>query len=98
MKEDNPFDRKIELQKTMPAFNRNAAIELTETLDLCWAAAQSVFGKKAAPEHALTLLPMFIERADAKRQQALAQHAERMAAASEPPARVKRRKPGPKGV
>jgi hypothetical protein len=96
MKEENPFDRKILLQKGRPSFDQNAAIELTATLDLCWAAAQSVFGKKAAPEHALTLLPMFMQRADAKRQQALAQHAERMAAASAQPAPAKRRKPGPK--
>jgi len=96
MKQDNPFDRKIELQKSMPAFNRDAAVELTDTLDLCWVAAQSVFGKKALPEHALTLLPMFMQRADAKRQQALAQHAERMGAASSRSAAAKGRKPGPK--
>ena len=95
MKEDNPFDRKIELQKGRPEFDRQAAIELTDTLDLCWAAAQAVFEKKATPEHALALLPMFIGRADAKRQQALAQHEARMDAASSPPPRLKRRKQGP---
>lgn len=96
MKVNNPFDRKIELHKGMPSFNRDAAVELTDTLDLCWAAAQAVFEKKATPEHALALLPMFMERGDAKRQQALAQHKERMDAASAPSAPVKRRKPGPK--
>ena len=95
MKENNPFDRKIDLQKAMPSFNREAAVELTDTLDLCWAAAKAVFEKKATPEHALALLPMFIERADAKRQQALAQHNARMDAASSPPPRLKRRKQGP---
>lgn len=72
MKTENPFDRKIELQKNMPVWTRDAAIELTDTLDLCWAAAQAVFEAKAKPEHALELLPMFMERADVKRQQAIA--------------------------
>jgi hypothetical protein len=96
MKQDNPFDRKIELQKGRPEFDRQAAIELTDTLDLCWAAAQAVFEKKATPEHALALLPMFMERADAKRQQALSQHQQHMDAAPAPSARSKGRKPGPK--
>lgn len=95
MKQDNPFDLAIELQKSRPEFDRQAAVELTDTLDLCWAAAQAVFGKKATPEHALALLPMFMERGDAKRQQALAQHNARMDAASSPPPRLKRRKQGP---
>lgn len=69
MKTVNPFDTKIELQKRMPKSIKHAAIELTDTLDLCWAAAQAVFEEKATPEHAIALLPMFMERADAKRQQ-----------------------------
>lgn len=96
MKENNPFDRKIELQKGRPSFDRDAAIELTATLDLCWAAAQAVFDKKATPEHALALLPMFMERGDAKRQQALARHKENMDAAFAPTAAAKRRKQGTK--
>jgi hypothetical protein len=71
MKSKNPFDTKIEVQRNMPPFIRAAAIELTDTLDLCWAAAQAVFEVGAKPEHALALLPMFMERADAKRQQAI---------------------------
>ncbi len=71
MQTNNPFDRKIELQKGMPSFVRDAAIELTDTLDLCWAAVQAVFEDSATPEHALTLLPMFMTRADEKRQQLL---------------------------
>jgi hypothetical protein len=68
MQADNPFDRRLEAQKQMPESIRDAAIELTDTLDLCWAAAQAVFEAQATPEHALALLPMFMERADAKRQ------------------------------
>lgn len=71
MKVENPFDRKIQVQKLMPESIKDAAIELTDTLDLCWAAAQAVFEKRAKPEHALALLPMFMERSDAKRQQTL---------------------------
>ncbi len=96
MKAKNPFDSKIETSKAMPSSMRDAAIELTDTLDLCWAAAKAVFEGKARPEHALELLPMFMQQADARRQQALAQHAERMAAASARPVAAKRRKPGPK--
>ena len=95
MKENNPFDRKIELQKGMPDSIKDAAIELTETLDLCWATAASVFEDKAQPEHALTLLPMLIERADAKRQQELTRYRENMDAALKPREATKRRKAGP---
>lgn len=72
MKAKNPFDTKIEVQKGIPTSMRDAAIELTDTLDLCWAAAQAVFETKATPEHALELLGMFIDRADLKRRQELA--------------------------
>ena len=71
MKAKNPFDTKIEVQRNMPPFIKAAAIELTDTLDLCWAAAQAVFEVKATPEHALALLRMFMERADVRRQQAI---------------------------
>jgi hypothetical protein len=74
MKVKNPFDLKIEVQKGMPSDIRDAAIVLTDTLDLCWAAAQAVFEKQAKPEHAIALLPMFMGRADAKRQQAEADY------------------------
>ena len=69
MKATNPFDTAITVRKGMSATTRAAAIELTDTLDLCWAAAQAVFEKQAKPEHALALLPMFMERSDAKRRQ-----------------------------
>lgn len=68
MKEDNPFDRKLKLARLMPAEMRVAATDLTDTLDLCWAAAQSVFEGKARPKHALQLLPLFMQRSDAERQ------------------------------
>lgn len=91
MKKDNPFDLKLEVQKGMPETIRDAAIELTDTLDLCWAAAQAVFEDRATPEHALALLPMFMQRSDAKHQQLLADFAARMAGATASPAGL----PGP---
>jgi hypothetical protein len=69
MKVDNPFDRRLEAQTKMPTSLRDAAIHITDTLDVAWAAAQAVFEKDATPEHALTLLPLFLERADAERRQ-----------------------------
>lgn len=71
MKTDNPFDRRIQA-RLMPDHFRDAAIELTDTLDVCWAAAQAVFEGKAKPEHAIALLPMFMARADEKHRQLLA--------------------------
>jgi hypothetical protein len=72
MKKDNLFDIRIGAKK-MPEHFRDAAIELTDTLDLCWAAAQAVFETEAKPEHALALLPQFMARADEKNRQLLAQ-------------------------
>lgn len=34
---------------------RNAAVYVADTLDLCWLAAQTLFGNKAKPEHALAI-------------------------------------------
>lgn len=79
MKMKNPFDTKLEAQKRIPTSIRDSAIELTDTLDLCWAAARAVFEKDAVPEHALALLPMVIERADARRQQVIDDFRARMA-------------------
>jgi len=73
MKVENPFDRKLQASKTMPEHFRNASIELTDTLDVCWAAAQAVFESGANPEHAIALLPMFMARADEKEKELLAQ-------------------------
>jgi len=96
MKAENPFDTKITVQKGMASSMRDAAIELTDTLDLCWAAAQAVFERKAVPEHALALLPMFMARADAKRLEQLADFQKSVAAASGPAAKSKRPRRNPK--
>lgn len=90
METDNPFDRRLENIKRMPAGMRDASILLTDTLDLCWAAAQSVFEKHARPEHALALLPMFIAQAAVEHQRRLSEIAAQTQGASRPPAGGKR--------
>jgi len=85
MKTDNPFDKKLESSKRMPSHFRDAAIELTDTLDVCWAAAQTVFEGKATPEHALALLPQFMARADEKNRQLLARFGRDMDGEPVPP-------------
>ena len=71
MKIKNPFDTRIQAAN-MPDHFRAAAIELTDTLDVCWAAAQAVFEERAQPEHAIAVLPLFMTRADEKHQALLA--------------------------
>ena len=55
---DNPFDKKLEAQRGMPEAIRAAAISVTDTLDVCWAAARAVFEDKATPDHALAICQM----------------------------------------
>jgi hypothetical protein len=93
MKPDNPFDSKLDAAKRLPDHCRAAFVDITDTLDFCWAAAQSVFQDAARPEHALALLPQFLQRADAERQQARAQRGAGKACASTPPARTARSRP-----
>lgn len=95
MKTRNPFDTAISARKRMPNTIRDAAIELTDTLDLCWAAAQAVFEKQAKPEHAIALLPMFMERSDAKRRQEEAEALSYTPPSQTPAASRRRKHQGP---
>jgi hypothetical protein len=74
----NEFDHWLERpgvrQKT---FTVDAGIEARDTLQGCWLMAKSVFGDQARPEHAITLLPLLLDRADARRQSAQAAAAAR---------------------
>jgi hypothetical protein len=90
MDTENPFDRKLDANKRMPIGYREAFIDVTDTLDFCWAAARAVFGKAAVPEHALTLLPTFLDRAAAERQRQLAELQTRTPGEATPPAAPKR--------
>ncbi|MGY6214963.1 hypothetical protein ACW73L_07360 [Methylolobus aquaticus] len=63
MKHPNPFDTKLEIQsKNIPEDLRVAAVYVTDTLDLAWAAAQSVFEDQAQPEHAIAILKLWLDR------------------------------------
>ena len=67
MKKDNPFDKAIGAQSKIPETTLTAITNTTDLLDLAWKAAQAVFETQAKPEHALALLPTFIEQRDAER-------------------------------
>lgn len=93
MKIDNPFDKKLEANKRMPGWYRSAFVDITDTLDFCWAAAQAVFEKSARPEHAIALLPLFLERADAERRREVGQPAPTTDGDTTPRARKPRSQP-----
>jgi hypothetical protein len=90
MQADNPFDRKLDTHKRLPIGYRDAFIDVTDTLDFCWAAAQAVFGTAAVPEHAIALLPTFLDRATAERQRQLAEMTGQTAGDTRPPAATAR--------
>lgn len=95
MEKPHPFnewlDRKTVRAKTSVA---NSAPEIRDMLEGAWKAAQSVFGKAARPEHAITMLPIFLARADAERQRLRDEIAARTTAETTPPS--KRRVAPPK--
>ena len=63
MKTNNPFDKKLEAWKgRIPADVLEAATFATDTLELSWASAQSIFEKSATPEHALAIYDRIVAR------------------------------------
>lgn len=73
------FDQAVSRQG-IPTHFRDASVELNDTLEICWASAQSVFGTNAKPEHAINLLPLYMARADAKHREELASYKSGMGA------------------
>lgn len=56
MKADNPFDKKLDVWgDRVPEDVRTASTFVNDTLELCWASAQSIFEDKATPETALAI-------------------------------------------
>jgi hypothetical protein len=56
MRADNPFDKKLKAwEGRIPNDVLDAAVFTTDTLELAWTSAQSVFEKNATPEHALAI-------------------------------------------
>jgi hypothetical protein len=65
MKTDNPFDKKLEIWgDRVPADVSEAAVFVTDTLDLCWASAQAVFEDKATPEIAFSIYDRIMQKMD----------------------------------
>jgi hypothetical protein len=63
MEIDNPFDRKLETWgDQIPSDVREAALFVTDTLELCWTSAQAVFEDKATPAIALEIYDRVLER------------------------------------
>jgi len=72
MKADNPFDKKLETWARagrVPTDVHEAAVFVNDTMELCWASAQSVFEDKATPETALAIFDRVCARiAEASRE------------------------------
>lgn len=62
MEMDNAFDRALKIRQIPEPF-RGAAVDVTDTTDLAWAAAQAVFGKAAKPEHAIAMAELMLRSA-----------------------------------
>lgn len=70
MKTDNPFDKKLEIRAARtPAAVHDAAVSVTDTPELCWAAAQAVFEDRATPGAALAIYDRVQARIEAAPQQ-----------------------------
>ena len=63
MKVKNPFDRKLEVWgNNIPSEVHDAATFVTDTMELCWASAQSIFEKKATPEIAIAIYDRVVKK------------------------------------
>jgi hypothetical protein len=61
MKIDNPFDKKLEVnRRSLSSSQIDALTEVTDTLDFAWVAARSVFEESATPEHALKICELML--------------------------------------
>lgn len=58
---ENVFEQKLEAYKNhAPQEILDAAIYTRDTLDLCWAAAQSIFGSKASSSDAIEFYKLLL--------------------------------------
>lgn len=68
MKPKNPFDTKLDnLNGRIPQDIHDEAVYIVDTLDICWAAAQSVFEKHATPEDAFEIFDILSARLSNKK-------------------------------
>lgn len=69
MKEDNPFDKTMKVnRRDIPESTHGALIDVTDTLNFCWAAAKAVFEEAATPEHALKICEMVLAERTSRNQ------------------------------
>lgn len=59
----NPLDSELEATWKYPEALRRASEDVSVAVELGWAAARSVFGKQAKPQHAIDLARLFLEHA-----------------------------------
>jgi hypothetical protein len=57
----------VQAEALLPNMTRDALGEVTETLEFMWSATQAVFGEKARPEHAISLLPYALDALEVRR-------------------------------
>jgi|CXWL01.1.fsa_nt_gi hypothetical protein len=63
MKANNPFDQKLDTWgHRVPEDVREASTFVTDTMTLCWAAAQTVFEGKASPDVAIAIYDRVVQR------------------------------------
>ena len=71
----DPFDKKLDIRGPyIPNEVKDSAIWVNDTLDLCWASAQSVFGEQATPELAVAILDKVMAKIAMDRQALALRH------------------------
>lgn len=61
--QNNPLEDALEATWKHPQALREAGQDVTAAVELAWAAARTVFGKQAKPQHAIDLARLFIVEA-----------------------------------
>lgn len=59
----NPLDKELDATWKHPDTLRQASEEVTGAVELGWAAAKTLFGKQAKPQHAIELAKLFLAQA-----------------------------------
>ncbi len=60
---DSPFDKKLDLWgNRVPSNVRDSSTWLNDTLELCWASAQQIFGEKASPEQVFQIYDRLVSK------------------------------------
>jgi hypothetical protein len=68
MKIKNPIDEYLGANTALPMGVREGTVWVTDTMDLAWKIAQSVFEKKATPEIAVAIFDRLSNRIEQERE------------------------------